>query len=161
MTFGDIFVPLHILWYGLTALFIVLIALIIHLEIRVHRLLAGKDGKCLEDSILHLKKGLAEQEQFKKEMTIYLTSVEKRLARSLRSVETVRFNAFKGTGSGGNMSFATAYLNEKGDGVVISTLNARERIAVFAKTIKNFKSDIELSPEESEAISNSKKSLVV
>lgn len=154
-------VPLDILIYCAAGLAGILTVLVIHLEIKVSRLLSGKDGRSLEDSILHIKKGLHEQENFQKEMEKYLTLVEKRLGRSIRSVETVRFNAFKGTGSGGNQSFATAYLNEKGDGVVISTLCARERVGVFSKPLTAYKSDFELSPEELEAISKAKKALTV
>ena len=154
-------VPLDILLYSAGGLAAVLLVLVIHLEIKVHRLLSGKDGKSLEDSILNIKSGLAEQDAYQKEMRVYLTSVEKRLSRSIRGVDTVRFNAFKGTGSGGTQSFATAYINEKGDGVVISSLSARDRTGIFAKPLKAYKSEFELSPEELEAVAKAKSNLAI
>jgi hypothetical protein len=39
-------------------------------------------------------------------------------------------------------------LNEEGDGVVLSSLYSRERMSVFAKPIKNKKSEYELTVEE-------------
>ena len=161
MTFDVSSIPLNLLLYAVSGIVLILIVLIVHLEVRVHRLLVGKNAKSLEDTVLHIKKGLEEGEEFQREMEKYLTLVERRLARSTRAVETVRFNAFKGIGAGGNMSFATAYLNEKGDGVVISTLNARERLGIFAKPLKNFTSEFELSPEEEEAISKAKHALTI
>ena len=43
-------------------------------------------------------------------------------------------------------------LNEEGDGVVFSSLYSRERMSVFAKPIKNNKSEYELTSEEKEAL---------
>ena len=161
MTLDMTTLPLPVLFYSTAGILATLLVLVIHLELRVHRLLAGKNCKSLEDSILHIKNGLVEQEKFQKEMEKYLTVVEKRISRTVRGVETIRFNAFKGIGSGGNMSFATAYVTEKGDGVVISTLNARDRMGIFAKPLKAFKSEFELSPEEAEAVEKAKKSLAL
>jgi hypothetical protein len=144
---------------GLGLITLILLILVIHLEIKVKKLLQGKDGKSLESSILRIKKELEEEQKFKKEMELYLTSVEKRVQKSVRGVATIRFNAFKGTGSGGNQSFATAYLDEKGNGVVVSSLNARERTSVFAKPLKNYISEFELSPEEKEAVTTAKAQL--
>ena len=39
-------------------------------------------------------------------------------------------------------------LNEEGDGVVLSSLYSRERMSIFAKPIKNGKSEYELTEEE-------------
>jgi hypothetical protein len=83
-------------------------------------------------------KDLKEFKQFTKDMEHYLTTVEIRLQKSIQSVETVRYNPFKGTGSGGNNSFSTAFLTEKGDGVVLTSMYARDRISMFAKPVKNF-----------------------
>jgi hypothetical protein len=65
-------------------------------------------------------------------------------------LETIRFNPFPDQGS--NQSFAIGLLNEEKDGVVISSLYSRERMSVFAKPIKNGKSDYELTQEEKEAL---------
>lgn len=131
----------------------------IRLELRIRRVLGGKDIKDLESSIIELHKNAKESGKFRNEMEMYLRDVEKRLKRALQSVETIRFDAFSGGGSSGNQSFSTAYVNEKGDGVVISSLSARERVSFFSKPIKDWKSNQELSPEEKEVISKAQAQL--
>ena len=89
-------------------------------------------------------------------MEAYLTTVEKRLRKSVQSINTVRFNPFKGTGSGSNQSFSTAFLNEEKDGVVISSLYSREHISIYSKPIKGGNSEYEMSDEEKESLENAK-----
>lgn len=150
-----------ILIYILAGVGVLLVAWIVRLEIRLSRLLIGKNAKTLEDSFVSITNELKELHQFTKEMEHYLSHVEKRLKRSIQTVETVRFNPFKGTGSGGNQSFSSAFINEKGDGVVLTSMYSRDRISMFAKPLKAFASEFELSEEETEAIEASKKHLVV
>ena len=137
----------------------VLVGWIVRLEIRLGRLLIGKNAKSLEGSFVSITNELKELHQFTKEMEQYLSTVETRLKRSIQSVETVRFNPFKGTGSGGNQSFSAAFINEKGDGVVLTSMYSRDRISMFAKPLKQFVSEFELSEEEKEALENSRKNL--
>ena len=132
---------------------IALIAWIIRLEVKFHRLTAGKSGN-LEESIMHLKDKQKDAEKFMGEMEKYLTDVEKRLQKSVQSVETVRFNAFDGVGA--NQSFATVLLNQHGDGVVLSSLYGRERTSVFSKPLKGHSSEHGLSEEEKMAVKKAK-----
>jgi hypothetical protein len=90
----------------------------------------------------------------------YLHIVEERLKKSIRGVETVRFNPFKGTGDGGNQSFATALIDEEGNGVVISSIFARDRTSIFSKPIYKYVSSHELSEEELEAITKAKAKMI-
>ena len=66
----------------------------------------------------------------------------------------MRFNPFPDQGS--NQSFAIGMLNEEGDGVVFSSLYSRDRMSVFAKPIKNNKSEYELSDEERKVLDRAK-----
>lgn len=84
------------------------------------------------------------------QMIKYLETVERRLKKSVRGVGIVRFNPFENAGS--NQSFCIAFLNEEGDGVVISSLYSREKVNIYAKPIKNSSSEYPLSEEEKEAI---------
>ena len=138
---------------------VVLIIWIIRLEIKIHKLLIGKDSKSLEDSIVSAKRNLDVLNQFQKNATEYFITIEKRLKRSLQAVETMRFNPFKGTGDGGSQSFSTSFLSENGNGVVISSLYSRDRVSVFSKPLSRFQSSFELTEEEKEVIENSKKTL--
>ena len=137
----------------LAILIVALVLWIIRLEIKFHKLTAGSTGS-LEESITNLKDNQKEAEKFMDEMEKYLTDVEKRLQKSVQAVETVRFNAFDGVGA--NQSFATALLNQHGDGVVISSLYGRERTSVFSKPLKAHESEHGLSDEEKQAVKKAK-----
>jgi len=141
---------------GLSFISLLLLFWNIRNERRIRKLFVGKDAKSLEDSFLNMTKDLKHLREFTEQMQTYLTTVEKRLKKSVQGVETIRFNPFKGTGSGGNQSFSTAFINERGDGVVLTSLYARERISMFAKPVKNFSSEFELSQEEHESIERCK-----
>ena len=149
----------NIIIYSLAILAIILIAIIIRLEIRIKRLMRGKNGASLEDAFKAMQGDISNLHNFEDEMKRYLTNVEKRLRRSIQAVETIRYNPFKGTGSGGNQSFATTLLSEEGDGVVISSLYSREHVSVFSKPLKSHKSEFELTEEESEVLNKAKASL--
>jgi len=146
--------------YALLCLIAVLALWLIRMEQRIKNLLKGSSGKGLEDSILHLHKGQAELKTFQRESIEYLKNIEARLKRSLQAVETVRFNPFKGTGEGGNQSFSTTLLNERGDGVIISSLSVRDRVSIFSKPIKKFTSEFEMTEEEKNVLKTAKDSLV-
>lgn len=85
----------------------------------------------------------------------HLKTVDRKLARSIRNVETLRFNPFED--AGGNQSFAIAMLNDEGDGVVISSLYARDRMSVFAKPIIAGKPTQELTKEENQVFGKARK----
>lgn len=147
--------PMYIV-IALIALSIILIGWTVRLEMKIRRLLIGKDSKSLEDSIVSAKINLEKLNDFQREAISHFTTVEKRLNRSVQAVETLRFNPFKGTGDGGNQSFSTAFVNQNGSGVIISSLYSRERISVFSKPIEKFESTFELTEEETEVLNNSK-----
>lgn len=140
-------------------LILILVIWIFRLEFRLKNLLSGGDGKSIEESINTLKKGLEELKHFEHGSMEYFKSVEKRLKRSVQSVETIRFNPFKGTGNGGNQSFSTSILNEKGDGVVISSLYSRDRVSIFSKPMRKFESEFEMTEEEKIVVKNSREGL--
>ena len=145
------------LLYTAIGILVILVVLVIHLQIRVNRLLRGKETKDLEGTILNLSKESDSLHKWREEVEAYLKNVEERLKRSISGVSTVRFNPFKGS-SGSNQSFASAFLNEKGNGIVISTLYSRDRVSIFAKPIKKNGSEYELTTEEKDAIAQTKQS---
>ncbi len=132
----------------------------IRLEMKLKRLL-GTSAKNIEESLVLLRSEQAEMKQFRKEMELYLATVEARLRKSVQGVETIRFNPFKGNGSGGNQSFATAFVNEKGNGVIFSSLYGHDRVSVFSKPVTNFKSSYELSEEEKQAMDKARQQLKI
>jgi hypothetical protein len=138
---------------------LLLLAWNIFLERRLHRLLLGGKAATLDESIGTLSLRADALEAFRTELESYLEHVERRLRRSLQGTSTVRFNPFKGTGSGGNQSFASAFLDEVGDGLVLSTLYARDHVSVFGKPVKKFTSEFELTVEEKEAVKSAREKM--
>ena len=139
-----------ILLYILIAMLVIVVLWLIKIEIRLNRIFSGKKAKDLEDVILDTKTQLKKLNVSKNEIEEYLETVEKRLRESVQGISTVRFNPFKDSGS--NQSFATAFINQKGNGVVISSLYSRERVSIFAKPITNGASTYELTDEEKKAV---------
>lgn len=155
------FIPTDILTYivlGAALLTMINIAILIRTITRMKNLVRGKGAISLEDSVVSLDRDAKEMIKFRGELEHYLESVEMRLKRSIQGVHTLRFNPFKGNGGGGNQSFATALLNERGDGVILSSLYSRDHVSVFSKPVKGFASEYELSEEELESLVRAKES---
>ena len=127
------------------------------LERRLSRLTLGRNGS-IEEAIAVLAREMKEMHEFKGEVERYLKLVESRLRGSVSGVGLVRFNPFATDGQGGNQSFAAAFLDEEANGVVLSTLYARNHVGVYAKPLVAGASTYELSQEEKEAIERAKQS---
>ncbi len=137
--------------FAVTALAILIAAFwIFSTEKRLKRFFLGKKGKDLEDTIIALHEEIKSLAKANETMHKEITVINSKLKKSIRGLETIRFNPFADQGS--NQSFAIGMLNEDGDGVVLSSLYSRERMSIFAKPVKNHKSDFELTTEEKEAL---------
>lgn len=136
------------------ALAIVVLAWMVYsLHQKLQKFLIGSNTENLPDSLSTIDSSITSLESFKTEVEKYMSNAERRLKKSTQGIHTVRFNPFAGsTGSGGNQSFASAFVNEEGDGVVISSLYSRDHVSVFAKPVTKGVSEYELSGEEIQAI---------
>jgi hypothetical protein len=143
---------------ALAGLLVATIAWIARLESRLRKLMRGKTAASLEDVLAGTLSEVRELQTFRHDVQEYCADVERRLRGSVRGVATVRFDAFAGAGHGGKQSFATALLSEDGDGVVISSVYARDRVSVFAKPVSKRDSKHELSEEERQALTEAEKS---
>jgi len=76
--------------------------------------------------------------------------LEEKTGLSLQHVGMVRFNPFHDTG--GDQSFALALADDQGDGVVLSSLHARDTTRVYAKPLLQWGSSYSLTGEERQAI---------
>lgn len=137
-----------------TLAILVMAAWIFITEKRLKRFFIGKKAKDLEDTITALGDDIAQLKKAKETTEKELVTINAKLRKSIRGLETIRFNPFPDQGS--NQSFAIGMVNEDGDGVVFSSLYSRERMSVFAKPIKNNKSEYELTTEEKEALAKAK-----
>lgn len=126
---------------------------------RFRKLMRGGDGSSLEGSIRSLITRTELLEAHAKKTEEALNNLDSRLQGSIRGVAVKRFDPFQN--SGGQQSFATALLDEAGDGVVLSGIHARDGVRVYSKEVKKFVSERELSEEERGAIDEAKKKLSV
>lgn len=131
----------------------------IMLDRRLTKMLRGGKTQSLEETVQALEREAKTFSVFRSHMERYLKTVEKRLNKSVQGVSTIRFQAFRGIGDGGNQSFASAFVTEKGDGVVISTIYSRDIVGIYAKPIEKGTSRFELTQEEKEAVTRAQETV--
>lgn len=145
---------LQIAFFVLTGIAILCILLgavwVVKTEKRLKKFFMGKKAQDLESTIAILEDDIVKLKKAKDSTEKEIAEINEKLRQSVRGLATVRFNPFPD--QGGNQSFAIGMLNEQGDGVVLSSLYSRERMSVFAKPVKNGKSEYELTGEEKEAL---------
>lgn len=145
---------------GIAVIILLLFYWIVRLEIKLRKLLGKRNGT-LDDAIDSIRRDVDYLKNYAEKNTEKLEVVDKKLRKTISGNETVRFNPFKGTGSvGSNQSFATAFINNDGDGIVISSLYSRDHVSIFGKPIKNLKSEYELTAEEKTALQKAKESII-
>lgn len=76
--------------------------------------------------------------------------VLRRMAGAIQHVGVVRFDAFRDLG--GLLSFAVALLDDRGNGLIFSSIYGRSESRTYTKPIVERESKYDLSPEEKEAI---------
>jgi Protein of unknown function (DUF4446) len=79
-----------------------------------------------------------------------LGSSESRLDHAISHSAVIRYDAYDEMS--GRQSSSIALLDETGTGVVMSSILHREQARLYAKGVRDGHADVELSPEETEAI---------
>ena len=136
--------------YVLLGVIAVLIIFIVRIEIRMKKLFRGKKTESMEDTIIEALEDIEKLDRSKKEIEKEINFIKEKIKKNIQTVGTVRFNPFSDVG--GNQSFASAFIDHHGNGVVLSSLYSRDKVSVFAKPVKELKSEYELSEEEKEAL---------
>ncbi len=117
---------------------------------RFKELLQSKSGQDLESLLIdHTRERL----EFKAQLEGALTRVDKlegRMEKAKRHIGLVKYDAFDDVG--GKQSFALAIYDDRGDGVVVSSVLGRTDCRVYCKPIAGGKSERNLSNEEQQAI---------
>lgn len=119
-------------------------------EKRLRAFFDGKDAKSLEDVLVLLRKEMMEARRTLQNLDERMGDARERLRGTVQNVGIVRFNPFRD--AGGDQSFCIALLNEKRDGVVISSLYSRDGVRVYGKPVEAGISTYTLSEEEKAAI---------
>jgi hypothetical protein len=73
---------------------------------------------------------------------------------SLRHLALVRYDAFGDMG--GRLSWSLALADDRGDGIVLTSIAGRSDARTYAKNIEGWASEQQLSPEEQEAVAEAK-----
>lgn len=120
------------------------------------RVVIGEDGQ--RDLVGHA----AELQQAFQELREYVGDAAERLEQRLGAVEValqgaishsalVRYDAYNELS--GRQSMSIALLDEERSGIVLSCIHHRDQARVYAKQVHGGRSELELSPEEAEAVS--------
>lgn len=124
------------------------------LHYKLHVFTRGQNASSLETLMNECISGIAKIEERNELISKHALSLDMRVSHALRNVQTIRYKAFETNGS--NQSFSIAFLNEKGTGVVITSLHAHDRISTFAKPIEKYESIYDLTEEEISVINDAK-----
>lgn len=122
----------------------------------LRKILEFSNGEAMEKSILEAISFRRDFEEQVNRIDLEAEDLKGKLSRSLQNIGFVRYNAFGDMGS--DLSFSVALLDEKLDGVVITSIYGREDSSVYAKPVEKGESDYKLSVEEMQAIDRAIKS---
>lgn len=117
---------------------------------KIDKLLEKGKIKDFKEILLSQKEKNSDLEAKIKDAFLKIKNLEGVSEKTIQKTGIVRFNPFNDMG--GNQSFAVALLDNKNDGFVISSLFVKEGNRVYAKAVKNGKSEHLLSDEEKEAL---------
>ena len=134
---------------------IFLLFYVVYLHRKISHFTRGENGASLEGLIKKCVDSVIEIEKRNELISEHALSLDNRVSNALRNAQTIRYKAFEANGS--NQSFSIALLNEKGNGVIITSLHSRDRISTFAKPIEKYLSNYDLTEEEQQVIEESKK----
>lgn len=73
---------------------------------------------------------------------------------SLRNLTVVRYDAFGDVG--GKLSWTVALLDDKGSGLLLTSIHGRTEARTYAKSVADWSCDQQLSPEEEEALTHAR-----
>lgn len=118
---------------------------------KMDEIIEGGRIKDFKNLFLKYKEKDCELDKKIKEAFLKIKELQDISKKTFQKIGVVRFNPFNGMG--GNQSFVIAMLDDENNGFVLSSIFIKEGNRVYAKTIKNGKSDHLLSNEENEAIS--------
>ncbi|WP_051218231.1 DUF4446 family protein [Nocardioides insulae] len=72
-------------------------------------------------------------------------------AQAMRHLAVVRYDAFGDMG--GHLSWSLALLDDRGSGLLLTSIHGRGETRTYAKTVLDWSCDQQVSPEEEEALS--------
>jgi len=114
------------------------------------------DNKNIEELLDYFIEQVNKVASKNREIELHINGLERNLINCLQKVGVVRFNAFDDVGS--DLSFSIALLDSNDNGLVLSSIYARDSSSTYAKPVISGKSRYPLSAEEIKAIDIARKS---
>jgi hypothetical protein len=134
-----------------------LVAWVVILQIRLSRLakqytrlMTGTEGVDLEQTLNQHVTEVRGALETVSALETKTKRIDRTLKHSMQWMGIVRFNPFRHTG--GDQSFAWAIVDGYGNGIVLSSLHARDNTRVYAKPLHKWESPYSLTEEEKQAI---------
>ena len=113
-------------------------------------LFQGSGSKNLEEILIEQVKKTENQKKGLEKSGEEIKELKEISKKTFQKISLMRFNPFKNVG--GDQSFSIALLDSQNNGFVISSLYSQEGNRVYAKAIKQGKSEYPLSKEEEQTI---------
>ena len=142
---------------SLAVALVALASWVVVLQVRLHRLssqyarlMTGMDNTNLEGVLNQHVDQVREALSTVSTLKDKTKRMDQTLRHTVQWMGVVRFNPFRNTG--GDQSFAWAVVDGDGNGVVLTSLHARENTRVFAKPVHGWESPYSLTEEEKQAI---------
>ena len=139
---------------GITLLSIILLIISLcklkKLRRRVDALTRGKDTESMEDIMLNFFERIESLENHEKDVDADIKLIKETLKNTYQKTALVKYDAFREMS--GALSYSLALLDQKNDGILISSMYSREGCYTYAKDVVNGECKINLSEEETEAL---------
>ena len=137
---------------ALVALVLIVVAMIRQAGMRrQYTILQGRDST--ESFLAAVARKTVEVEALRNEVDDLAQVLERArvdISEAVRHVSVVRYDAFGDMG--GRMSFSAAFLDDAGEGVVLTTIHARTESRTYMKAVVQGRAETLLSPEEVQAV---------
>jgi hypothetical protein len=117
---------------------------------RWRRLLDGSRGESLERHLDQLLQARSEDQAEWSRLRERVDSLDRRIVSAKRFAGLVHYDAFDDVG--GDQSFALALYDERGDGIVLTSVVGRASTRLYCKTLVGGRCDRQLGDEELQAI---------
>lgn len=130
----------------------VVLVLLVRLQKKVHIFMSGKNGATLEETLILLTERTIANEKTLEAHKEGLEYIDARVKKSLRGYSLIRYNAY--SDGGGEQSFASGLLDERGDGYILSVITNRNHSATYAKKVVGGTAQQSLTREETEALAS-------
>ena len=156
-------IPLEIILISLNAVIILFLLILVFrnaskikkMTERYNRFMEGLSDRNLEQVIDSCLDDIKELKFKNKSIDGQINHMERNILQCIQKVGIVRYNAFENVGS--DLSFSIALLDSHEDGLVISSIYARDNSTMYAKPVSSGKSKYALSAEEIQALDMAKK----